>query len=112
METNRIKDLVGRNKEIAKMFDDLPPFTITITDGYDSCWLSSAMLTYLAGGDHELGEKSLKTMLIAAKSVGVEKGVAMFFDEGLRRGHKFPKCIKPMFIHMIGHALKKYEENK
>lgn len=108
----RFKDVYEYNDEIAEMFNDLPPFTITITDGYDASWLSSAMISWMAGGNDELAQRGLEVMCRAANALGVEKGVSMFFDGGIAEGHRFPKCMKPLFIHMVGHALKKYKDKE
>lgn len=107
--TNRIEksEANEHNDRVAEMFKDLPPFTIVVNDGYDAAFISSAMLGWFAG-DEELGHRSLETMCVAALSLGVEQGVSLFFDEAAKQGHRFPKCMKPIFIHMVGHVMRKY----
>lgn len=111
-DMKRFKDIDDHNNEVEEMFKDLPPFTITITDGHDAAWLSSAMLAWVSGGDIAHGNNSLGLILKSAFLMGVKEGVTAFFDEGIKQGYKFPKCMKPLFIHMVGHALKKYQEGK
>lgn len=105
------RDAKTYNDSVADMFKDLPPFTITVNNGFDAAWISSAMLTWLTG-DNEAAKDSLKLMFQAAEKFGAEESVSMFFNEGIKLGHRFPKCMKPLFIHMVGHALKKYNEQK
>ena len=104
--SNNKKEIDEYNQQVADMFKDLPPFTITVNDGHDAAWISSAMLAWLAGSDNDLSEKFMQAMIGLAKKHGVEKGITMFIEEGSRHGHKFPKFLTPVFIHMFKHVIK------
>lgn len=106
------RDAKTYNDSVADMFKDLPPFTLTINNGFDAAWISSAMLAWMAGCEHDLAKEAMAVIIAGAEKHGVEKGVSMFFDEGAGRGNRFPKCMKPLFIHMVEHVMKKYNEQK
>lgn len=101
-------DITNHNNEVASMFDDMEPFTITINNGHDAAWFSSAMFSYLTGGDDKLSERGFILLIRAAKEHGVEHGVNMFFDSAFEEEHRFPAFMRPVFKHMLTHALKKY----
>lgn len=103
-------DITNHNNEVASMFDDMEPFTITINKGHDAAWFSSAMFSYLTGGNDKLSERGFILLVKAAKEHGVEQGVNMFFDSAVEEDLKFPAFMKPVFIHMLKHALNKYNE--
>jgi hypothetical protein len=100
------------NDKVADMFSELPPFNITVNNGNDAAWLSSAMMLYLCAGNGDKADKGLKLMILMAKKHGVEAGVTKFFEEGNADNVRFPAFIKPVFIHMVGYVLEKYKKQE
>lgn len=110
---NQSKDQVrAHNKEVADMFNDMPPFTIKVNSGEDASWLSSAMLLFMTNGNDENADRGLKLMLAVCRKEEVEAGVNMFFDMANEEKIFFQAFVRPVFKLMVGHALEKYKNNE
>lgn len=94
------------DKKVVSMFKDLPPFSILVKDGEDAAWLSTALFFYLTGNDPDKANHGFELMCKAALEHGVEEGVNIFFESANSNNIRYPEFIKPIFIHMIDHAIK------
>ena len=100
------------NDKVADMFNGLQPFNITVNNGRDASWISSAMMLYLCAGNSDKAYQGLRTMILMARKHGVEAGVTRFFEQSNAKNISFPAFIKPVFIHMTAHALEHYRKQK
>lgn len=99
------------NKKAAKLFEDLKPFTITVSNGFDASFLSCALLEYMVGS-HELAQEALITMVKDSAADNANDVVNDFFVAAEINKIQYPKFMKPILIMMIDHIVQKAKNEK
>lgn len=96
-------------KEVTKQFDDIGPFTITITNPDDILFLHTACLIHTMGNDVEKAKEILLFIANGAADpyIGPDNAVSIAVKEGRAKGYHFPDFYKPLAIAMLKHSLGK-----